>query len=106
MPTIIFLDCHGTEYATDADLSKTVMQAAVNAKVPSILAECGGLGACGTCHAYVDAAWADCLPPPTSTETDMLGFVLEPRENSRLTCQLKVTEALDRMVIHLPRSQI
>ncbi|HET8816599.1 MAG TPA: (2Fe-2S)-binding protein, partial [Pseudidiomarina sp.] len=60
---------------------------------------------CATCHCYVDPAWTDKIPEPSELEEDMLGMVIEPKENSRLSCQIEMTEALDGIVVRLPRSQ-
>ena len=72
-----------------------------------ILAECGGSCVCATCHVYVDAAWVEKLPAKDDMEVDMLDFAFEPDETrSRLTCQVKVTDALDGLVVQMPEKQI
>jgi len=81
------------------------MQAAVDHGVNGITADCGGACACGTCHCYVDAAWKDALKPAEDNETDMLEFVIEPKGNSRLSCQVTVTDALDGLIVTVPNSQ-
>lgn len=106
MPKLIFIAHDGTEYQADAEIGDSVMKAAANASVPGILADCGGEGSCGTCHCYIDAAWIGRIPAPASNESEMLECVLDPQENSRLSCQVKVTQELDRMVIRLPESQV
>jgi 2Fe-2S ferredoxin len=73
--------------------------------VPGIPADCGGACACATCHAYVDETWLERLPPMDSTENDMLDCAVERRDNSRLTCQVFISEELDGMVLRLPASQ-
>lgn len=106
MPQIIFITHDGTEYQADAAIGESVMKVASNASVPGILADCGGEGSCGTCHCYIDAAWISRIPAPAPNEAEMLQCVLDPIENSRLSCQVKVTQDLDRMVIRLPESQV
>ncbi|MEO1274418.1 MAG: 2Fe-2S iron-sulfur cluster-binding protein, partial [Pseudomonadota bacterium] len=84
----------------------TVMEGAVTNNIPGIDADCGGACACSTCHVYVDTAWTDKLPAKEDMEVDMLDFAYEPKDNSRLTCQLKVTPALDGLVVRMPEKQI
>ena len=81
------------------------MENAVKHSVPGIDAECGGACACATCHVYVDDAWAAAAGKPEAMEEDMLDFAHEPRENSRLSCQIMVTDALDGLVVHVPERQ-
>lgn len=106
MPTIVFIRHDGIEYRARAEVGQSVMQAALNASVPGILAECGGMLSCATCHGYIDPAWAVRLPAPSADERDMLQCVLDPRDESRLSCQLTVTEALDGLIVRLPKSQL
>jgi ferredoxin len=67
---------------------------------------CGGSCSCGTCHAYIDPAWLARLPPPDQTEVGMLEYIIDPLPNSRLTCQLRLTDKLDGLTLRLPRTQI
>lgn len=106
MPKLIFVDHFGKKYEVDADVGQSVMQSAVDAAVPGILADCGGSCSCATCHGYFDDTWKDRLPPPSASETEMLECVIEPHPNGRLTCQVKVTDDMNSMVIHLPESQV
>lgn len=105
MPKIIFINHDGAEHVVDADTGETVMQSAINNMVPGIIADCGGMCACATCHGYIDAAWLARLPSPTDNERSLLECVPEYREGSRLTCQLAVTPELNGLVIRLPASQ-
>ena len=105
MPRIIFIEHNGTEHAVDAAVGITVMQAAINDFVPGIEADCGGLCACATCHAYIDPAWAGKIPPKTRGEADLLASASHVTGESRLTCQIKVQPELDGIVIRLPESQ-
>ena len=85
---------------------QSLMQAAVAANVAGIEADCGGLLTCGTCHVYVREPWAGQLPPPGPDELGMLGFTAAPhRPNSRLSCQIQLTEALDGLTVDLPDTQ-
>jgi len=106
MPKIIFISHDGTKFDTHAEVGQTAMQVAVNSSVPGIIGECGGMCSCATCHGYVDPEWAGRLAPPSRDELDMLQCALEPRENSRLCCQLALTEAHDGLTIRLPKSQL
>jgi 2Fe-2S ferredoxin len=82
------------------------MQAALNHKIEGILGECGGNAMCATCHVYVDTSLLDRIPAAAPNETFMLSIAAEgPEKNSRLSCQIKVTEELDGMIIRLPRKQ-
>lgn len=105
MPKITFLAFDGTKYEVEAKDGATVMEAAVKNGVPGIEAECGGACACATCHVYVDEAWADKTGQPDAMEEDMLDFAQDPDDTSRLSCQIKLSEALDGMVIKIPEFQ-
>ncbi|MEM6819645.1 MAG: 2Fe-2S iron-sulfur cluster-binding protein [Pseudomonadota bacterium] len=100
MPKIIFIE-NDEHKEVEVDTGYTVMEAAVNNGVNSILAECGGACACATCHAYIDAAWVSKLPPMDDMEDSMLDAAYERRESSRLTCQIEVTDELDGLVVHV-----
>lgn len=106
MPRVTIIEFNGTEHHIDAPDGTTVMQAAVNAMVPGILADCGGACSCATCHCYVDDTWFARLPEPESTEREMLECALEPRDNSRLSCQIRVTPQSDGLVVRLPQTQV
>jgi 2Fe-2S ferredoxin len=81
------------------------MENAVKNMVPGIDADCGGACACATCHVYVDPSWAEKLGKAEAMEESMLDFAYEPKENSRLSCQLKVTDDLDGLIVRLPEFQ-
>lgn len=106
MPKITYIEHNGTERTVDVPVGLSVMEGAVNNLVPGIDADCGGACACSTCHVYVDDQWFDKLPPIETLEADMLDFAWEPKEKSRLSCQLKVTEELDGLIVHTPERQI
>jgi 2Fe-2S ferredoxin len=106
MPTITFIDQDGNEREIEAETGSTVMENAINNDIPGILATCGGSCSCATCHVYVDDAWVDKLPPPELDESDMLDTAHDLQENSRLSCQIKVTEELDGLIVTTPPRQI
>ena len=106
MYKLTIIEFNGKEHHLEADDGKSVMQAAVDAMVPGIMADCGGSCSCATCHCYVDEDWAVRLPPAESAERDMLECALDPRDNSRLSCQLRMTPQSDGLVVRLPKSQV
>ncbi|MCK8683304.1 2Fe-2S iron-sulfur cluster-binding protein [Pseudomonas umsongensis] len=81
------------------------MQAAIDNSVPGILGDCGGSCACATCHCYLDPAWSQHLPAADENEQGLLEVVLDPREESRLTCQIVMHAELDGLIVRLPESQ-
>jgi 2Fe-2S ferredoxin len=105
MAKITFTQPDGTQQVVEADAGMTVMEAAKKNLVPGIEAECGGACACATCHVYVDQAWREKVGPPSDMEEDMLDFAFDVREASRLSCQIKVTEALDGLLLQVPEKQ-
>lgn len=105
MPKIVFIEFNGTEHTVDAEVGKSVMQVATDNMVPGIMADCGGSCTCATCHAYVDAQWIGKMPGRSEDEEAMLEGALDPQDNSRLTCQVTVTEDLDGAIFRLPESQ-
>ncbi len=106
MVKITYIEFGGAEHVVDVPEGLTVMEGARDNNIPGIEADCGGACACSTCHVYVDPAWGDKLPEKEAMEEDMLDFAYEPNENSRLTCQLKVTPDLDGLVVRMPEKQI
>ena len=105
MPHITYATHDGEEKTIDVAVGMTVMRAAIAQGIPGIDADCGGACACATCHVYVDADWVGRLPAPAGAEADMLDFVLNRQPNSRLSCQLEVTDALDGLKVTTPASQ-
>ncbi len=106
MPKITYVEPDGRQHVVEAETSMSVMEAAIDNGVEGIEAVCGGGLSCATCHVYVDDAWLDKLPPIERGEEQMLGTTAAERKpNSRLSCQLDVTEALDGLVVHLPPFQ-
>src|SRR5262245_13442688 len=105
MAKINFVDHSGETRTIEVENGATVMEAAIRNAIPGIEAECGGACACATCHVYVDEAWREKVGPPSPMEEDMLDFGYDVRANSRLSCQIKVTEALDGLVVATPERQ-
>ncbi|MEL6735769.1 MAG: 2Fe-2S iron-sulfur cluster-binding protein [Pseudomonadota bacterium] len=108
MAKITYIEHSGTEHIVDVANGLTVMEGARDNNIPGIEADCGGACACSTCHVYVDDAWVSKLPQMDAMEEDMLDFAYEPQGDgkSRLTCQLKVSDALDGLVVRMPEKQI
>ncbi|GAB3378734.1 (2Fe-2S)-binding protein [Spongiibacter taiwanensis] len=105
MPSIKFITHDGNEYDVEAESGTSVMQAALDNGIDAVLAECGGACSCATCHCYIDENWTDKVGAAEDIEKDMLSCVLDPQDNSRLSCQVKVTDELDGLVVRLPESQ-
>lgn len=106
MPKITFITHDGDQHEVDAAVGSTIMEAAVSAMVPGIEADCGGNCICATCHVYVDSEWLDRLPPVDGAEEAMIDYTSEPMDNSRLTCQIEVTEEMDGLSVRIPESQM
>ncbi|MCC5991623.1 MAG: 2Fe-2S iron-sulfur cluster binding domain-containing protein [Rhodobacteraceae bacterium] len=107
MAKITYVEFNGTEHVIDVPTGLTVMEGARDNGVPGIEADCGGACACSTCHAYVASDWVEKLPAKDAMEEDMLDFAYEPDPvRSRLTCQIKVTDDMDGLKVHLPERQI
>jgi 2Fe-2S ferredoxin len=105
MAKITFIEHSGTAHEVEAKEGLSVMEAAVKNNVPGIDADCGGACACATCHVYVDPAWTDKTGKAEAMEESMLDFAEGVEPNSRLSCQIKITAALDGLVVRLPESQ-
>ena len=105
MAKITYIAHDGTKFEVDAENGTTVMENAIKNSVPGIEAECGGACACATCHVYVDEAWAEKAGSPEAMEEDMLDFAFEVQPTSRLSCQIKVTDELDGIVVRVPEKQ-
>ncbi|MCW5698158.1 MAG: (2Fe-2S)-binding protein [Bauldia sp.] len=105
MAKITYITADGTTYEVDAEDGSTVMEAAIHNQVPGIEAECGGACACATCHVYVEEPWTEIVGPPQPMEEDMLDFGYDVRPNSRLSCQIRVSAAIDGMIVRVPDRQ-
>ncbi|MEP4484580.1 MAG: 2Fe-2S iron-sulfur cluster-binding protein [Halioglobus sp.] len=105
MPTITFIDHAGNEREIDATNGDTIMENAMNNEVPGIDADCGGGCACATCHVYVDASFMDKVGEPDDMETQMLQFAADVHPNSRLSCQITMSDELEGLRVTTPESQ-
>jgi ferredoxin, 2Fe-2S len=105
MVSITYKDSEGGSRTVEAQVGSTVMETALREGVPGIEAECGGACACATCHVYVDPEWMEVVGKPEQMEEDMLDFAFEVRPTSRLSCQIKVTDALNGLVVTTPPRQ-
>ena len=105
MANITYILADGSARTVAAKPGMSVMDAARQADIPGIEAECGGACACATCHVYVDEAWRAKVGEPSPMEEDMLDFGYDVRPNSRLSCQIKVSDELDGLVVRTPEKQ-
>ena len=106
MPRITFVHPDETRTTIDARVGLSVMEAARDNNIRGIKAQCGGECCCSTCHCYVDVLWVKRLPPKKEDEANLVEFAWEPRETSRLACQILVSDALDGLVVHVPEQQL
>ena len=106
MPKIIYVTHDDQTHTVEVQNGLTVMEGAVQNDIPGIDADCGGGMACATCHVYVKDDWFDKIPPKEDGEEDMLDMAFEPKKNSRLSCQLMVTDQLEGLVVNLPEKQV
>jgi ferredoxin, 2Fe-2S len=105
MAKITYVEHNGTEHAIDVKNGLSVMEGAVKNNIPGIDADCGGACACATCHVYVDQDWLAKTGDRSAMEESMLDFAEGVEENSRLSCQIKVTDELDGLRVTMPESQ-
>jgi len=105
MPKITYIDASGQSRTVEGQVGATVMETALRNSVPGIEAECGGACACATCHVYVSEEWTEAVGKPSQMEEDMLDFAFEVRPNSRLSCQIKISDQLDGLVVTTPSKQ-
>jgi 2Fe-2S ferredoxin len=105
MAKITYVEHNGTEHVIDVKTGVSIMEGAVKNNVPGIDADCGGACSCATCHVYVDEAWLAVTGEPSAMEVSMLDFAEEIQPNSRLSCQIKVSDQMDGVVVRLPKAQ-
>jgi 2Fe-2S ferredoxin len=105
MPKIIFVQPDGSRQEIDAANGSTIMEIAIQNDIKGIVGECGGACTCATCHVYVDDAWVAKTGEPSANEEDMLDFASEVKDTSRLSCQIKISDEFDGLVIHVPARQ-
>ena len=105
MPKITYTDNTGNSKTIEVENGLTVMEGAIQNDIPGIDADCGGSMACATCHVYVEEKWLSKLPQAEEAEVDMIDMAYEPKKNSRLSCQLIVTDELDGLKVTTPSQQ-
>ena len=105
MPKIIYNDNHENSKSIDVENGLSVMEGAIQNDVPGIDADCGGSMACATCHVYVEEKWLDKIPKAEEAEVDMIDMAFEPKKNSRLSCQLIISDELDGLKVTTPEKQ-
>ena len=101
MPKIIYQTRDGSRHEVEVETGYSVMEGAINNNIEGIVAECGGACACATCHGYIDEAWVEKLTAMDDMEDSMLDAAFERKANSRLTCQIEVSDELDGLVVHV-----
>ena len=105
MAKVIFIDYQGEEREVDATNGDSLMEAATNNDIPGIDADCGGACACATCHVYIDQGWTAVVGSPADLEAEMLEVAEDVKDNSRLACQVKVSDEMDGLRVITPESQ-
>ncbi len=105
MAKITYIDKSGNSKTIEVENGLSVMEGAIQNNIPGIDADCGGSMACATCHVYVEETWLNKIPKPEEAEVDMIDMAFEPKKNSRLSCQLIVSNELDGLKITTPEKQ-
>ena len=105
MAKITYVEHDGTEHAVEVKKGLSVMEGAIKNNIPGIDADCGGACACATCHVYVDEAWREKTGEASAMEESMLDFADNVEPSSRLSCQIRVTDDLDGLVVRMPENQ-
>ena len=105
MPKITYIESNGNSKTIDVANGLSVMEGAIQNNIPGIDADCGGGMACATCHVYVKEEWLDKLDKTEDAEQDMIDMAFEPKKNSRLSCQLIVSNKLDGLIVTTPSKQ-
>ncbi len=106
MTKITYIEHNGNEHTIDVQNGLTVMEGAVQNDVPGIDADCGGSMACATCHVYVKDDWYDKLDAKSEGEDDMIDQAYEPKKNSRLSCQITISDKIEGLIVYLPEKQV
>ena len=105
MAKIKYIDFQGNSKTIEIENGLTVMEGAIQNDIPGIDADCGGSMACATCHVYVEDKWLDKIPKAEDAEIDMIDMAFEPKKNSRLSCQITVSDELDGLIVNIPSNQ-
>ena len=106
MPKITYIEHNGKSHTVEIANGLSVMEGAVQNNIPGIDADCGGSMACATCHVYVKEEWFNKIPPKNEGEDDMLDQAYKPQKNSRLSCQIEVSDVLEGLEVNLPEKQV
>ena len=105
MAKITYVENNGTSHTLEIANGLSVMEGAVQNDIPGIDADCGGSMACATCHVYVEEKWLDKIPKAEDGEVDMIDMAFEPKKNSRLSCQIIISDELEGLVVTTPSKQ-
>ena len=105
MSKITYIDNEGNSKTIEVENGLSVMEGAIQNNIPGIDADCGGSMACATCHVYVEEKWLNKLPKAEDAEVDMIDMAFEPKKNSRLSCQLIVSNELNGLTVTTPSKQ-
>ena len=105
MPKITYIDHQDNSKTIEVENGLTVMEGAIQNNIVGIDADCGGSMACATCHVYVEEKWLSKLPKAEDGEVDMIDMAFEPKKNSRLSCQIIVSDELDGLIVNIPSKQ-
>ena len=105
MAKITYRDNQGNSETIEVEKGLSLMEGAIQNDIPGIDADCGGAMACATCHVYVEENWFNKIPKAEDAEVDMIDMAFEPKKNSRLSCQIIVSDELDGLVVNIPSKQ-
>jgi 2Fe-2S ferredoxin len=105
MVNVTFVHATGRETTVDGAIGKSVMRLATENGIAGILADCGGVMSCATCHVHVRPEWLERTGAAAGTELEMLEMAVDPDDTSRLSCQIRLSEALDGLIVDIPASQ-
>ena len=105
MAKITYIEQSGKKRTVEVENGLTIMEGAIQNNIPGIDADCGGSMACATCHVYVEKSWLDKLPKAEEAETDIIDMAFEHKKNSRLSCQIIVSDELDGLIVNTPNKQ-
>ena len=105
MTKVIYKDYQGNSKTVNVDNGLSVMEGAIQNEIPGIDADCGGAMACATCHVYVKDEWFNKIPKAEDAEVDMIDMAYDPKKNSRLSCQIIVSDELDGLEVTTPEKQ-
>jgi len=106
MAKVTYIEFDGTPHIAEVESGLSVMEGAISNNIPGIEAECGGACSCATCHVYVDSAWIEATGSAGHLEEDMLECAMDLQDNSRLSCQIEVSDELDGLIVRMPELQI